>query len=308
MKKINKEDFLNCSSCGYGTCEKMAIAIFNKLNKIENCHHFKTEKIKINNNNIVLMSKKLDDDIEKTMIALQKLSKIIPELSKKTQDDINEVEQSSISIEKMIISMKKSSDLSRSKSAIMNQLMNSAGKGEDILKKSLESIRVTREKMNGINDVANDIFDISTRTNILSMNAAIEAAHAGEYGKGFSVVASEIRKLAEQASENSSYIGKTLDSLVKKMEETGDLSEKSNLVITEILKNVEETGLGIKEIFELLNDLASGSIQIETALKNIRKSTEKTMINYRMMSESLNDVEMQITEISKISKNNLDKM
>jgi uncharacterized protein YukE len=308
MRKKKEEDYLNCASCGYSSCEGMAIAIFNKLNRPENCHRYQTETIKASRADLVEMSKHLDEEIAKATGYLEALTRVLPNLAQKTSDDITAVEESTATIEQMMAHMRRSSELSREKGKAISELMEAVGKGEVILRHSLESIRETQQRMSGIDEMVNQISKISSQTNLLSMNAAIEAAHAGDSGRGFAVVAQEIRSLATQAATSSSEIGKTLKTLAVGMGEAGKLSEQSGSVIGLILKDVEATGAGITEIFQLLDEMSTGSVQIGAALSSIRKTASQSRDNYQLMGESITLIEREVQAISGISHENMDRI
>jgi len=144
MHKYGDEDIYNCSSCGYASCSKMATAIFNGLNKPENCYHFQEKEIDRLKNEQNEQKKSTIDDFFGVMDGFQ--------------STLNE----------MTVSMEKSTGN---------------------LKKVLGSI-------NGI----------SLQTKLLSLNASIEAAHAGDAGKGFAVVAQEVGNLAKNTMLESSKI------------------------------------------------------------------------------------------------------
>lgn len=151
MLKETPEDHKNCSACGYGKCEDMAIAIYNGLNKPENCHYYQQKLLEINS--------------EKRKQAVTEFQKLIVE---------------EFNSEKLL------------------------ARFEPIIKA---------------------IEGISFQTSLLSINASIEAAHAGDAGAGFDIVAKEVRELASKSKDETSKIYESLDDLQKVLDNAVDQFE-----------------------------------------------------------------------------------
>lgn len=141
---------------------------------------------------------------------------------------------------------------------------------------------------NEINSIANFINDISRQTNLLALNAAIEAARAGEYGKGFTVVAEEVRTLAEETAKASENIG----SIIDKIKSESDLAIGSMEVgVSEVEKGIEVIQ-GITKTFE---DIMNNTITVSQTAKDFDMVLKK-------LSSSMEDINNSIMEVSQISK------
>lgn len=212
MKKFSKNDEYNCSSCGYGSCNDMAIAIFNGLNKIENCHYYK---------NTTLVE--LSGNVSNTFEQFEKNTQSIHELWTTMNDLGNDFEN----------------------------LTSSINKYKDLL---IE-----------FEGIAETIYKISKQTNILSLNASIEAARAGEYGRGFAVVANEVKRLADNSSEESKKIKPYSDKI------NAFLSHLDSI----INKATEEFTGNTKKTHEILNQIEGLSIALSDLNKKTTLFTEK---------------------------------
>lgn len=118
------------------------------------------------------------------------------------------------------------------------------------------------------------INDIAEKTNMLAMNAAIEAAHAGEYGKGFSVVAEEIRKLADDAKKNAESIAYSLKDIIGRVQSASDISQETKTAFTDIDSGVHQTGQAFISMREQIKTVSGAADAIQGAVRNVRRQQE----------------------------------
>lgn len=136
-----------------------------------------------------------------------------------------------------------------------------------------------------LSDANTVIASIASQTNMLAMNAAIEAAHAGDAGKGFAVVADEIRKLSETSSMQSRTIGDQLKRIQKTIEIVVDATKRGVDDYAMLASEIRETDSVVQQIRAAMDEQHSGSTQITGALHNMNDSTARVQIASREMAE-----------------------
>jgi len=174
--------------------------------------------------------------------------------------------QASAAVNQMTASIQEISSITGRGGRSMESLSESIARGEgaaDLSSESMERLSGNADSILSIVDVINGI---ASQTNLLAMNAAIEAAHAGDSGKGFSVVAEEIRRLAEETADNISAITEGLKAFMDDLGQANQANRGIGKAFAEISQRTTETAQAFSEIVAGLNDLGGGTAEIDRAV------------------------------------------
>jgi len=305
MGKFELEDFYNCTSCGYRSCDGMTIAIFNGLNKPENCHHYLMKCMEEEQDSMKRFDRNLHSEISETRSRIDKMHDLIDQLNEETRSQAAALEQSSAAITQVIASINSASTASSRKRSTIDILLANVKKGRGSMDETLRAIGAITKSIDAISETIEIIDGVAKNTNLLSMNAAIEAAHAGDAGRGFSVVAEEIRKLSETTQENSYSISKALSRMIDDIASTSRLSTETDGLIKQINEDIGGVADNMTELISMMSEMASGSGQITTALSELSAISESVKDTYREMSDMIGMVTGSMEKIEKDSSENL---
>ena len=195
--------------------------------------------------------------------------------------------------------------------ASFGQLEESAERGVSVQKNVTLRISEIYAESQMLQEANRVISSIASQTNLLAMNAAIEAAHAGEAGQGFSVVADEIRKLSENASKQSRTIGIQLKTILDSMAGITELSEDLKAAFGIVSDGIKNTNIMVQEISCAMEEQSAGSNQMRAVVGAVMEATSKTKLTSDAMAMENAAIQREIKalEESAISmKGNMDMM
>ncbi|MGL1891090.1 MAG: methyl-accepting chemotaxis protein [Spirochaetaceae bacterium] len=242
------------------------------------------------NNNIINSSKKVAE-----------ISSFTNELSNHISDQMAMVEESTASITQMIASISSVSRLTDKNQVVMNNLQETAREGDQQITETTDIIEDINSSIYNINDMAEVIQNISDQTNLLAMNAAIEAAHAGDAGKGFAVVADEIRKLAEASALSSKDISANLKDIISKFEKASESGINTREAFGKIYDNIKGVSESLTAVSSSTSELNLGGKQILEAMDSLSEISSDVQNKSDHMRSSADSVNSSINEVADIS-------
>lgn len=166
---------------------------------------------------------------------------------------------------------------------------------EDAVVDSNKRINILQAHSYEIGKIIELISEISSQTNLLALNAAIEAARAGEHGRGFAVVADEVRKLAEETAEATEKIRGLITNIQVETKETVIQFDQAKYSVDEGIKYVEKTGESFEVILSSIKDVAVGLSEVSTAINQMASGTTNAV-------EDVNEIANVSNEISRRSE------
>ena len=211
--------------------------------------------------------------VTETAATIEEIVRTIKKLNNSIETQAASVAQSSSSVEQMVANIASMGQTLGKTDEVIRDLTNATGDGKATLVTSNTVTQKIAEESGSLMEASSVIQHIASQTNLLAMNAAIEAAHAGEAGKGFAVVADEIRKLAEDSAMQGKTITATLKNLSAEIEtlsaSSKTVEEKFNTIFT-LAEQVKEMSA---RLTEAMREQGNGSKEVLIAIKSINTVT-----------------------------------
>ena len=246
--------------------------------------------------------------VTETASTVEEIIRTIKQLSSSIETQSASVAQSSSSIEEMVANINSISQTLTQSDTIVKDLVSATGDGKATLVTSNTVTQKIAEESGSLMEASSVIQHIASQTNLLAMNAAIEAAHAGEAGKGFAVVADEIRKLAEDSALQGKAITKTLKILSSEIETLSQSSKtvegKFNAIFT-LAAQVKEMS---DRLTEAMREQANGSSEVLDAIKDINTITTEVQFGADEMLKGGEGVAEEMRKLDNLTRIITDSM
>lgn len=252
--------------------------------------------------------KNIDDGADAALSEAQSISNNIRELAESISSMTLSQSETQKSVNNMVQTIRGVADSAQEENQILTSLSTTSEDGSKQLRSLLDNIKVASESIQAIYGKLEAINSIAVQTNLLAMNAAIEAAHAGIYGKGFSVVAGEIRKLADNSAKNSKEITEQLQNItdcITLVSQQGTKTHDSFAVIQRDIQNAVES---FNQIANSTDVLASSSDQVLGTLKilnecsrSIKDGGDSIAISQSKLIENQENLKAAVVELNRES-------
>ncbi|MCR1815482.1 methyl-accepting chemotaxis protein [Aliarcobacter butzleri] len=237
---------------------------------------------------------------KKNGLTLENSSHILLENVNKLNISSNEaaasLEETAAAIEEITSNIRNTTQNISKMATLSNQVTKSVTQGESLANTTTNAMDEINNQVNLINDAISVIDNIAFQTNILSLNAAVEAATAGEAGKGFAVVAQEVRNLASRSAEAAREIKSIVENATIKANEGKDISKNMIEGYVGLTKDIQQTITLIQDIEMSSKEQLVGIEQINDAVNQLDRQTQQNA----MVSSQTHDVAIVTDEIAKM--------
>lgn len=241
----------------------------------------------------------LSASIQNALEAVARTSERVSGFHSQVDEQNSVVEESTAAVNEMSASLDSVAQITADKRSATEALLHIAEAGLNELEMSNDAFQRVSKEMQSLFEINSIVGNIASQTNMLSMNAAIEAAHAGDSGKGFAVVAEEIRKLASSTADNSRIINENLTKIMNSMEQTTEHASRITARMTEIVTEIRQVSAAFAEITGSTSELSQGGREILSGMQVLSNSSLAVRDGSNQISSEQENAKHEMEEVGK---------
>lgn len=196
-------------------------------------------------------------------------------LSQRAEQQAANLEETAASMEELTATVKNNADNAQQANRVANNAGELAEKGGAVVKSAVSAMQEINESSNKIADIIGVIDEIAFQTNLLALNASVEAARAGEQGRGFSVVATEVRNLAQRSATAARESKELIQNSVQKVRAGTEYVNETGKALSEIVSGVKKVGEIVAEIAAASAEQSAGIAQVNQAVAQMDEITQQ---------------------------------
>jgi len=243
----------------------------------------------------------LDNTVGTAGHRLAELSRSLSELRGAIAQEHQEISQTSSAVTEINKALISVHENTRTSLGSVDQLKVSAESGGVKIEATKIAMETIRSRIDAIAEFVEIINSVSSQTNLLAMNAAIEAAHAGEAGKGFSVVADEIRKLAESSSGQAKGVSGTIKEIISAIVIASDEALNADSAFKEIEKRIEDLMASLSDVDRAVQHLQQRRDEIDRSVRELRSSAQTVEESAEKIDQSRKDTLEAVEIVARMS-------
>lgn len=254
-KETREEKNFDCHACGYASCREMAAALARGINEKENCYQYMMKEIYEERQRV----SRVNDEV---ISMNRELMEIFGELTNNIQlvrEQANQIRE---------FGQKSSTD--------MGAVSEHMGELNELNRNILDSMKEINVNVKKYNKMTQDVEGIAGKINLLSLNAAIEAARAGDVGRGFSVVAANIRKLSENSKASVGNAKENDEGIQRAIDKVNVVVQNFNSEISELMGIVDETIANVKLSSDNSNNIQESMLRVSEIADRVQEVIDKT--------------------------------
>jgi methyl-accepting chemotaxis protein len=244
----------------------------------------------------------LDSRIEGSIGSIEEIVGNIGDLNAQIEGQSSMVEEATASVTEMLSSLDSMGRITERDRASAAELVRTAEQGRKVFEEASSRIAEIPQSVGAIREMASVIQGIASQTNLLAMNAAIEAAHAGDAGRGFAVVADEIRKLSEASTTSSREISDSIGEIVSKIDQATEASSGTSGAFAEIDDGIRGVAASMTEIYSGISEMRTGSEQILQAMVELRERSARVKEGSTAMEAGSSAIGTAMQELGRASR------